>query len=124
MSSSFVYPKRRARPHLVLLAVACLAAAATTPARATPPDSLAPPPAVRRWQTGALPADRLQHASLAFGAGLGLGLVTREPLAAGLGAMVAGFLKEALDPRVDAGDLAADALGAGLAAWATAALRR
>lgn len=71
--------------------------------------------------------DRLQHLSLAFASGLAVGIATEEPLAAGAGALGLGLLKELLDARrggVDALDLAADALGAGLALLATAGLKR
>src|SRR5262245_11874355 len=47
---------------------------------------------VRAWQTGLLRTDRLQHASLGFTLGLGIGAVTRDPWAAfgGVGALALG----------------------------------
>jgi hypothetical protein len=86
-----------------------------------------PPPRVRAWQTGLLRPDRLQHASLAFSAGLAAGVLTREPTVALESAMSLGLLKEIWDRRrgrFDFVDLAADGIGAGLAAVATAALKR
>lgn len=85
-------------------------------------DGPAPPPAaVRAWQTGTRP-DRLQHAGLAFTLGLGAGLATRRPAVAAASACGLGLLKEVRDARhggFDAVDLAADAVGAALAALAT-----
>ena len=105
---------------------ALVAIAAVAPARAQPPP--APPPEVRAWQTGALAPDRLQHASLAFSAGLAAGIATREPAAAAGFAFGLGIGKELLDVRrggrFDWGDLLADAVGAAAAAAATAALER
>ena len=101
-------------------------------ARADAPiDSLPTPalgtPQVRAWQTGVLRPDRLQHASLSFALGLGAGLATDSP-AAGAGiALGFGVAKETLDrggSGFDGVDLVADAIGAGLAAWAAGALRR
>lgn len=111
---------RRWGPALSLAGLAVLA----SPAVAAP---AFPPPAVRAWQTGVLAPDRLQHASLAFSIGLGTGIVTRSPASGAGTAMALGIVKEALDARRDrwqAGDLAADAVGAALAALATAALER
>jgi len=86
-----------------------------------------PPPALRSWQTGALAPDKLQHASLAFGIGLGLGIATREPAVAAVGAVTLALAKELADRRrgrFDRGDLLAGILGAGCAALAVAALDR
>jgi len=93
-----------------------------------------PPPEIRAWQTGAIAPDRLQHASLAFSAGLAAGIVTREPAAAAGFALAVGIGKELIDRRTrdahgrpgrfDLGDLLADAVGAALAAGATAAIER
>jgi len=100
------------------------------PARAVaaaPPPPPLPPPAVRAWQTGLLRPDRLQHASLAFTIGLGAGLLSRDPAVAAGSALALGLLKEVRDSRsagFDRVDLAADALGAGLAAAATCAAAR
>lgn len=94
---------------------------------AAPADTLArPSAAVRAWQTGTRP-DRLQHAGLAFTLGLGAGLATRRPAVAAASACGLGLLKEVRDTRhggFDAVDLAADALGAALAALATHAATR
>jgi hypothetical protein len=88
-------------------------------------DSLAtPPPQVRRWQTGALRPDRLTHTSLALGIGVGVGMLSRTPLAGAGAALGLGLAKELSDDRFDRGDLAADAVGAGLAALIVAALTR
>ena len=86
-----------------------------------------PPPAqVRAWQTGMLRPDRLAHASLSLSAGLSIGLLTRRPASAG-GVVALGIAKELWDRRRGRGfdwvDLAADVVGAGLAAGGTAALR-
>ena len=94
-------------------------------AEPAPRDSLPPlPPAsARRWQTGAVREDRLQHASLSLIVGLGVGVGTREPWAAAAVPGSLGLAKEIADRRgsgFDLGDLAADALGAALAAWITA----
>lgn len=101
---------------------------AVAPARATEDARREPPPArVRAWQTGALAPDRLQHASLAFSCGLAIGILTREPIAAGGGALALGVSKEIADlrhDRFDRGDLLADLVGASFAALATARLRR
>ena len=80
---------------------------------------------VREWQTGVFAADKLAHASLAFTSGLAIGMLSREPAAALGGALALGFAKELWDARrtrFDPGDLAADAVGASLAAVATRAL--
>jgi hypothetical protein len=79
---------------------------------------------LNRESHGALAPDRLQHASLAFAAGLALGLVTESPAAAGGGAAALGVGKELTDDHFDRGDLIADLLGAALAALVTAGLRR
>ncbi len=97
-------------------------------ASARPPDSAVVLPAapVRAWTSGALRADRLQHASLALTIGLAAGLASRRPALAAGTASALGVLKELRDRRrggrFDAGDLAADAIGAALAAWLTHAL--
>lgn len=83
---------------------------------------------VRAWQTGAIGADRVQHASITLALGTGLGIATREPAAAFGGALAVGIVKELLDARrggrFDLGDLAADAAGAAGAATLTHALGR
>lgn len=105
-------------------ALAALLLAAPHPARsATAADSAR----VRAWQTGALRPDRLRHVSLSFAAGMGVGIATDSPGTAAGVSLALGVAKELADRRgtgFDPGDLAADALGAVLAAWATAALRR
>jgi hypothetical protein len=88
-------------------------------------DSLATPPAtVRHWQTGMLRADRLTHTSLALGIGVGVGMLGRSPAAGAGAAFGIGLAKELTDVRFDRGDLAADAIGAGLAALIVASLTR
>lgn len=80
---------------------------------------------VMSWRTGWRAPDKLQHASLAFTSGLAIGVVTQEPAAAAGGALLLGLAKELWDQRrtrFDPGDLAADAVGAGLAAIATHAV--
>jgi hypothetical protein len=100
------------------------AASATTGTGSPPP----PPSAtVRAWQTGLLRPDRLEHASLAFSLGLGAGILSRAPGAAAASALALGLAKEVRDRRhggFDPLDLAADAIGAGLAALATNAVGR
>ena len=98
--------------------LACEAASA----RATPADSLwsLPPASQRRWQTGAMREDRLQHAALAAVIGLGVGIATRDPWAAAAVPATLGLGKEIADRSrtgFDRGDLAADLVGAGAAAW-------
>lgn len=114
--------RRRVTPLVLAGALVLLFGAGT--ARA---DAAADSARVRAWQTGTLGPDRLQHASLSFAIGLGAGLATDSP-AAGAGiALGLGLAKELLDrrgPGFDRGDLLADALGAALAALATAALNR
>lgn len=73
---------------------------------------------------GLITPDRLQHVSLSFSSGLALGLVTEEPAAAAGGALLLGVAKELFDPHFDRGDLAADLVGATLAALLTHALTR
>ena len=85
------------------------------------------PGQVRAWLCGLVRPDRLEHASLAFTAGLAAGVLTREPSAAVGGALVLGLGKELWDRHrsgFDPGDLAADAVGAVLAGVATRALER
>jgi len=96
-----------------------------SPAAAGAP--VTPSPAVRAWQTGLLRPDRLEHVSLAFTLGLGAGLPSRRPAAAGATAFALGLAKEFRDRRhggFDPVDLAADAIGAGLAAVVTRAMAR
>jgi hypothetical protein len=97
--------------------------AAAAPATSPP----LPPPDVRAWQTGLLRPDRLEHASLAFTFGLGVGLLSRQPVSAAASALTLGLAKEVHDRRrggFDPVDLAADAIGAGFSAVATHALTR
>ena len=101
----------------LLAALAMLCAAA--PALAMSADD------VREWQTGVFAPDKLEHASLAFTSGFGIGVLSRRPAAALGGALALGIVKELWDARrtrFDPGDLAADAVGASLAAVATRAL--
>ncbi len=117
----------------VVLLLALWAAPRAARADAAAPDTTAgqvtaivPPPSVRAWQVGLLRPDRLEHASLSFTLGLGAGLLSRRPAAAA-GAFAVGLAKEVRDRRhggFDAVDLLADALGTGLAAFATWAADR
>ena len=80
---------------------------------------------VMSWRTGWRAPDKLQHVSLAFTGGLAIGVVAQEPAAAAGGALLLGVAKELWDrrrTRFDPGDLAANAVGAGLAAIATHAV--
>ena len=91
----------------------------------------AEPPAVpsarvRAWQTGLLRPDRLQHASFSLASGLAVGVLARRPSDALYGALALGLVKELWDWRrghFDPIDLAADGVGAGLAALATRGLK-
>ena len=106
----------------LLFGLALSPATATAVPAASPP---LPPPSVRAWQTGLLRPDRLEHASFAFTLGLGVGFLSRQPASAAASALTLGLAKEVRDRRhggFDAVDLAADAIGAGLAALATHAL--
>jgi hypothetical protein len=108
----------------IFLGSASSPATAMAGSDATPP---LPPPAVRAWQTGLLRPDRLEHASLAFSLGLGVGFLSRQPGAGAASALALGLAKEVRDRRhggFDPVDLAADAIGAGLAAVAASALMR
>jgi hypothetical protein len=108
----------------LLMRLALFPAAATAEPVAPPPP---PPPAVRAWQTGLLRSDRLEHASFAFTLGLGVGLLSRQPAGAAASALAFGLAKEARDRRhggFDRVDLAADLIGATLAAVATRAAGR
>jgi hypothetical protein len=129
-------PPCRAGAFLLLIVLACHAApvAGADPA---PTDSVsaragevtdsaptAPPPALLRSTGGVFRADRVAHASFAFAIGTGVGLSSREP-AIGAGTVLAlAVAKELLDDRFDRGDLAAGAVGAGLAWIVVAALTR
>lgn len=111
----------------MLLGAVLLAPAAARAAEAPDSSPAADSARVRAWQTGALRPDRLQHASLSFALGLGAGLAADSPAAGASFALALGIAKEAADRRTgafDFGDLAADAAGAALAAWAVSALRR
>lgn len=93
-------------------------------AGAVPADSLSRtvPAEVRRWQSGALRADRLQHASCSWTIGLGAGIATRQSWAAAAVPSALGLAKEVADrghSGFDWGDLLADLAGAGAAAWVT-----
>ena len=105
-------------------AVASFAIALALPVACAAAERELPPPPVRAWQTGLLRADRLQHASLAWTLGLGLGLASHEPVAAIAGPALLGLAKEFADrPRFDRTDLIADALGAAAAGWVTSRWR-
>jgi hypothetical protein len=77
-----------------------------------------PPPRVRAWQVGLVRADRLEHASLSFALTSALTIVFRDRAAAAGTALAFGLGKELWDGRqghFDPVDLAADAVGIGLA---------
>ena len=86
-----------------------------------PTESLAvfPSPRVRAWQVGLLRPDRLQHAGLSFTLGAALTIAFQDRVAAAGLTLALGAGKEWWDSRrgrgADAMDLAADALGLGLA---------
>jgi len=108
----------------LLFGFALAPTAATAEPAPSPPQ---PPPSVRAWQTGLLRPDRLEHASFALTLGLGVGVLSRQPACAATGTLTLGLAKEIRDRRhggFDPVDLAADALGAGLAAVAAHALDR
>lgn len=87
-----------------------------------------PPPPTSVWKSGLLRADRLQHTSFALASGFGVGLLSREPAAGFGGALVLGLFKETLDAAGPSGfdpvDLAADTIGAAVAALLTIGLLR
>jgi hypothetical protein len=118
-------PLRRAPPALALLLLLSLPAAAARPARAAEPPL--PDSSARRWQTGMLRADRVQHASLSFTISIGAGLALDDPLAGAGLTLGIGLAKEIADARrtrFDAVDLVADAIGAALGAAAVKSLDR
>ena len=99
-------------------------------ARALAPDSIAaiaprpdsivafPSPRVRAWQVGLVRGDRLEHASLSFALTSALIIATRNRPASAATALAFGVGKELWDRRTsrfDPVDLAADAVGVGLA---------
>lgn len=73
---------------------------------------------------GLVRADRVAHVSLGLALGVGVGLASREPAAGAGTALALAVAKELLDDRFDRGDLAAGAVGAGLAWLIVAALTR
>jgi len=117
-----------------VLLVACLVLPALARAETTAADSSAVPTAIASpalptgaahgWQSGALRPDRLQHASLAFAIGAGVGAASRRAEVGAGTALLLGVAKEFLDDHVDGGDLIADTAGASLAALVVAALTR
>jgi len=107
------------RPGALAFPFLALILFAASPVRAMDDDQ------VMSWRTGWRAPDKLQHVSLAFTGGLAIGVVAQEPAAAAGGALLLGVAKELWDrrrTRFDPGDLAADAVGAGLAAIATHAV--
>jgi uncharacterized protein YfiM (DUF2279 family) len=109
----------------IAVVVVLALAFAPSPARAkgASRDSTAvpfPAASVRRWQSGVLRADRLQHASLTMTLGLAAGLITRKTGVATCTGLGLGLAKELYDMRrggsgFDATDLLADGLGTGVA---------
>ena len=83
-------------------------------------DSIAafPAPRVRGWQVGLVRGDRIEHASLSFALTSALIIATRNRAAGATTAFAFGIGKELWDGRTgrfDPVDLAADAVGVGLA---------
>jgi hypothetical protein len=129
-------PSCRAGAIFLLIVLAC-GTAPVAGADPAPPDSVTtragddpvpvpnpPSPALRPPMDGVFRADRVAHASFALAIGTGVGLSSREP-AIGAGTVIAlAVAKELLDDRFDRGDLAAGAVGAGLAWLVVAALTR
>ena len=77
-----------------------------------------PPPRVRAWQVGLVRGDRLEHASLSFAIAAATIIATRNRAAGAATALALGLGKEIWDGRrghFDPVDLAADAVGVGLA---------
>jgi hypothetical protein len=73
---------------------------------------------VRAWQVGLVRGDRLEHASLSFALASAIIIATRNRAAGATTAFAAGIGKELWDGRrghFDPVDLAADAVGVGLA---------
>jgi hypothetical protein len=104
---------------VALLPQAALAGPADSTA-AVRSDSLVsfPPPRVRAWQVGLVRGDRLEHASLSFAVTAAFTIVYRDRAAAAGTAFAFGLGKELWDGRqghFDPVDLAADAVGIGLA---------
>lgn len=129
-------PACSAGPRLTLAALLLPLLCGVATAQPAATDSLSPPPADSTFTPSVAPValrpplaglvrdDRVAHTSLGLALGVGVGLAGREP-AAGAGAVVAlAVAKELLDDRFDRGDLAAGALGAGLAWLVVAALTR
>ena len=112
-----------------IAALILLGSSVSHPAAASPagPDSSASPPRFHAASIALLRDDRLLHGSLSLSLGLAVGIPARSaPLAFG-GALALGALKEWRDARhtrFDAVDIAADALGATLAALLTRSLTR
>lgn len=126
---------RRVGAIMLLILLACGAAGAdptSTDSLPAPPGGTsapstiagAAPSALHHPMGGVFRADRVVHASFALAIGTGVGLSSREP-AIGAGTVIAlAVAKELLDDRFDRGDLAAGAVGAGLAWLVVTALTR
>ena len=94
------------------------------PGASREPPLAAAPTIARGWRHEAFREDRIAHASLALGLGVGIGMLSREP-AVGAGTVIAlSLAKELSDHDFDRGDLAAGAVGAGIAVLIVAALTR
>ena len=93
--------------------------AVTDSSAAPAPLAAFPPAQARAWQVGLVRADRMQHLSLSFAITSALIVLTREPGVAAGTSLTLGLAKELLDRRGSSGfdpiDLAADAVGTGLA---------
>src|SRR5262245_55831524 len=104
-----------------LLVVILVIALSSAPAAAQEPTAIADSTEVLEAnQAARVPGlrgrpDLLQHASLSFALGLGVGIVTEEPAAAAGVSLSFGIAKEVADPRFDKTDLLADLVGAALA---------
>ncbi len=92
--------------------------AASVTDRRLEPLAAFPPPRVRAWQVGLLRPDRLEHAGLSFTLAAALTVAFRDRASAAGLTLALGVAKEFLDSRregAEAMDLAADAVGLGVA---------
>ncbi len=100
-----------------LRATVSLPAPAVTEPQLEVPASF-PPPRVRAWQVGLLRPDRLEHAGLSFTLAAALTVAFRDRASAAGVTLAMGVAKEYWDSHhegAEAMDLAADAVGVGVA---------